>query len=142
MSKSVEGCPSCRRRGVICCPHVRYAVRVGGVTVCAYRYRPSADAAARSWTPRPVWVGDSYATPRGVASVVDRREERLARAAASETVATLDPVKLSGWYERTDGTVGLYTWRAGRLDLDEVATSWAAVPTREERLARDAASGA
>lgn len=44
-----------------------------------------------------------------------------------EEPRTLEPVTLSGWYERTDGSVVEYTWRAGRLCEDTVAVNWADV---------------
>jgi len=45
------------------------------------------------------------------------------------TTTTLEPVTTSGWYERTDGTVSLYTWRSGRLDCDRTVAGWDDVPT-------------
>lgn len=50
---------------------------------------------------------------------------------------TLKPVESSGWYEHEDGTVGRYTWRNGRLKLDETVANWSLVTTEEERVARD-----
>ena len=51
---------------------------------------------------------------------------------------TIKPVTASGWYEHTDGTVGRYTWRAGRLKLDETVADWSLTLTEAERVARDA----
>lgn len=43
----------------------------------------------------------------------------------------VEPVTLSGWYGREDGTVTEYTWRAGQLVEGRTVLSWALVPTRE-----------
>jgi len=50
-------------------------------------------------------------------------------------VSSIDPVTTSGWYERTDGTIGKYVWREGRLALDCVVLGWDAVPSPEADLA-------
>lgn len=48
-----------------------------------------------------------------------------------------EPVTVSGYYEHTDGTVGKYAWRDGRLECDSVAPSWGDAtpePTETEML--------
>lgn len=46
---------------------------------------------------------------------------------------TIKPVTASGWYENTDGTVSLYTWRSGRANKDRTVASWAETTTELER---------
>jgi hypothetical protein len=46
---------------------------------------------------------------------------------------TIKPVTTSGWYENTDGTVSLYTWRNGRANKDQTVASWAEIKTELER---------
>jgi len=45
--------------------------------------------------------------------------------------ATIEPVTLSGHYERTDGTVGRYTWSGTTICVTHVWPSWADVPHRD-----------
>ena len=40
---------------------------------------------------------------------------------------TVEPVRGSGWYELTDGTVAEFVWRNGRPEIDQRAHNWAAV---------------
>lgn len=56
--------------------------------------------------------------------------------AAPNVAPTVKPVEQSGWYELTDGRWGRYTWRSGRLHLDEVVASLADITTLEQRLER------
>ena len=44
-----------------------------------------------------------------------------------ESIPTKEPVTTSGWYERTDGSVGRYVWHTSRLKLVRVVASWADV---------------
>lgn len=39
-------------------------------------------------------------------------------------ITTLEPVTESGWYERTDGTVGRYVWVGGYVRLAQLAKDW------------------
>jgi len=50
---------------------------------------------------------------------------------------TKEPVTTGGWYEHTDGTVGLYSWNSGQLKLVSTVLDWEHVPSREESLAQD-----
>lgn len=50
----------------------------------------------------------------------------------SVSVSTIFPVTVGGLYERFDGTVAEYAWRAGHLILVSVYTGWDAVPQRCE----------
>jgi len=40
---------------------------------------------------------------------------------------TLEPVTIGGWYARADGTVGLYVWAEGHLNLLVAVENWEAV---------------
>ena len=49
---------------------------------------------------------------------------------------TIDPVTVSGFYERTDGTVGQYVWSNGRVVLIRSFPGWQA---QGEQMARERA---
>lgn len=53
------------------------------------------------------------------------------------SAATLKPVTTSGWYERTDGTIGFYAAVGGSVRETRSAPSWADVPSREDDLRAD-----
>lgn len=53
--------------------------------------------------------------------------------ATLETSTTLDPVEVGGLYEHDNGTVGMYSWRQGELQLDWIAAGWTTAWERKER---------
>jgi hypothetical protein len=53
------------------------------------------------------------------------------------TIATLEPITSSGWYEKTDGTVARYLWCCSRLVETESVSGWEGVSAW--KTAREAA---
>lgn len=47
---------------------------------------------------------------------------------------TLEPVTVGGWYERTDGTIGLYRWNHGQLSCERSVAGWDRVPDMNREL--------
>lgn len=45
-------------------------------------------------------------------------------------VRAKEPVTVSGWYERTDGTVAWYGWFKGVVCMGGIVPSWAYVPDK------------
>lgn len=75
------------------------------------------------------------------AAVADRAVERWLQSRPEESEpATTKPITVSGWYERTDGTVGYYQWIDGSARCLRTAADWAetaAVDARLEAAERD-----
>lgn len=53
---------------------------------------------------------------------------------------TIEPITVSGWYEHTDGSVGEYHWRSGRLQCDRIVAGWSEVPREPETNAEISAA--
>jgi len=50
---------------------------------------------------------------------------------------TIEPITVSGLYEHTDGTVGKYTWRDGRLCHDWTESGWVEAARRDDSVAEE-----
>lgn len=78
------------------------------------------DATVRAWCEAlPGWNDGPAHAPHPLV---------LAKAGSKE------PVTASGYYDHVDGSVGKYTWRGDRLDLDYVYPSKDAVPANPSDL--------
>ena len=51
------------------------------------------------------------------------------------STATIEPLTLSGHYERSNGTVGRYLWSGTTMCVTHVWESWADVPHRDAYFA-------
>lgn len=82
-----------------------------------------------------VWFYDADGSCAGSELAEDiESAQGLAAVWTGKEPATLKPVALSGWYERTDGTIGEYTWRNGFPKCIRSVPSWGKVPSVQDDL--------